>query len=209
MERLSIQHVWKKIDGNDVLKDINLELDQKDIHVLVGENGSGKTMLIRMLAGLVYPTKGRILFGGLEREKADLTVGVMIEHASLYPDFSAMENLELLAGIRKRITKEEIRNAIERVGLDLKDKKPFRKYSLGMKQRLLLAQAVMEKPDILLLDEPTNAIDKEGKELFYQIIEEEHQRGAWIIIASHSEQDIDVLGNHIIHIDQGRIVEYK
>lgn len=207
MERVSIQHVWKKMDGNDVLKDINLELDQNEIHVLVGENGSGKTMLIRILAGLVHPTKGRILFDGLEREKADLTVGVMIEHASLYPDFSAMENLKLLAGIRKRIAKEEVRNAIERVGLDPKDNKSFRKYSLGMKQRLLLAQAVMEKPDVLLLDEPTNAIDREGKELFYQIIDEEHRRGAWILIASHSEQDIEVLGNHIIHIDCGRITE--
>ena len=207
MERVSIQHVWKKMDGNDVLKDIHLELDQKEIHVLIGENGSGKTMLIRMLAGLVIPTKGKILFDGLEKEKADPTVGVLIEHASLYPDFSAMENLGLLAEIRKSITKEEVRNTIERVGLDPKDKKPFRKYSLGMKQRLLLAQAVMEKPDILLLDEPTNAIYKEGKELFYQIIEEEHQRGAWILIASHSEQDIEVLGNHIIHIDCGRITE--
>ncbi len=205
MKTVVINHLWKEIKGKTILEDICLDLEQKDLHLLVGENGSGKTMLIRILAGLVFPSKGKILFDGKPREIADPTIGIMIEHASLYPDFSAIENLELLACIRRRITKKQIAETIERVGLDPNNKIAFSKYSLGMKQRLLLAQAIMEQPDILLLDEPTNAIDKDGRELFYQILNEEHSRGAWILISTHNNQDIETLGGHIIQINQGRI----
>ena len=147
-------------ENQQVIKDLSFQVQEGEYVCVVGENGSGKTMLMRVIAGLVSPSSGQLLFDGKNRVDADPNIGIMIENASLYPELSGRENLRLLASIRKRATNEEIDQAIRRVGLEPEDKRTFRKYSLGMKQRLMLAQAIMEQPEVLLLDEPTNAIDR-------------------------------------------------
>lgn len=208
MEKLVIKNVSKKLGGRQILCDINLTLEASRIYGFVGKNGSGKTMLFRAISGLMKVTEGEISLDGkvLHKDFSVLpSLGIIIENVGLYPEFSAMENLKLLARIKRIIGETEIRAAIERVGLDPDDKRPIRKYSLGMKQRLVLAQALMEKPEILILDEPTNALDEGGVDLLRRIIFEEKERGALILLASHSREDIELLCNEIYVIKGGRI----
>ena len=134
-------------------------------------------------------------------------IGITIENAGLYPEFTGFNNLKILAKINNRIGNNEIKSAMERVGLDPDDKRTVRKYSLGMKQKIVIAQAIMEKPDILLLDEPTNALDTAGVELVRNIIMEEKRRGAIIVLASHNKTDIELLADEIIYIENGKIKE--
>ncbi len=129
----------------------------------------------------------------------------MIENAGLYPELTGLDNLKLLAKLNRKIGETEIREAIKKVGLDADDKRTFRKYSLGMKQRIVFAQAIMEKPDILLLDEPTNALDEKGVNSIRQIIYEEKQRGALILIASHNKEDIQILSDEIYYVENGTV----
>lgn len=208
MEKLVIKNVSKKLGGRQILSDINLTLETSRIYGFVGKNGSGKTMLFRAISGLMKVTEGEISLDGkvLHKDFSVLpSLGIIIENVGLYPEFSAMENLKLLARIKRIIGETEIRAAIERVGLDPDDKRPIRKYSLGMKQRLVLAQALMEKPEILILDEPTNALDEGGVDLLRRIIFEEKERGALIMLASHSREDIELLCDEIYVIKNGRI----
>lgn len=208
MEKLVIKNVSKKLGGRQILSDINLTLETSRIYGFVGKNGSGKTMLFRAISGLMKVTEGEISLDGkvLHKDFSVLpSLGIIIENVGLYPEFSAMENLKLLARIKRIIGETEIRAAIERVGLDPDDKRPIRKYSLGMKQRLVLAQALMEKPEILILDEPTNALDEGGVDLLRRIIFEEKERGALILLASHSREDIELLCDEIYVIKSGRI----
>ena len=192
-------------ENQQVIKDLSFQVQEGEYVCVVGENGSGKTMLMRVIAGLVNPSSGQLLFDGKNRVDADPNIGIMIENASLYPELSGRENLRLLASIRKRATNEEIDHAIRRVGLEPEDKRMFRKYSLGMKQRLMLAQAIMEQPEVLLLDEPTNAIDRKGVELVHQIMSEEAQRGAIVLLASHVDYDIRSLCSRVFLIEKGRL----
>lgn len=208
MERLVIKNVSKKLGGRQILSDINLTLETSRIYGFVGKNGSGKTMLFRAISGLMKVTEGEVSLDGkvLHKDFSVLpSLGIIIENVGLYPEFSAMENLKLLARIKRIIGETEIRSAIERVGLDPDDKRPIRKYSLGMKQRLVLAQALMEKPEIFILDEPTNALDEGGVDLLRRIIFEEKERGALILLASHSREDIELLCDEIYVIKSGRI----
>ena len=202
---LEIENLIKTFGTQTVISDISMTLVSGKIYGLVGRNGSGKTMLMRVIAGLVNPSSGQLLFDGKNRVDADPNIGIMIENASLYPELSGRENLRLLASIRKRATNEEIDHAIRRVGLEPEDKRMFRKYSLGMKQRLMLAQAIMEQPEVLLLDEPTNAIDRKGVELVHQIMSEEAQRGAIVLLASHVDYDIRSLCSRVFLIEKGRL----
>jgi len=202
---LEIENLTKTFGTQTVISDISMTLVSGKIYGLVGRNGSGKTMLMRVIAGLVNPSSGQLMFDGKNRVDADPNIGIMIENASLYPELSGRENLRLLASIRKRATNEEIDQAIRRVGLEPEDKRTFRKYSLGMKQRLMLAQAIMEQPEVLLLDEPTNAIDRKGVELVHQIMSEEAQRGAIVLLASHVDYDIRALCSRVFLIEKGRL----
>lgn len=207
---LKISHVHKKIKDKDILVDINMDLENQQIYGLVGRNGSGKTMLFRAISGLMKVDSGKITCDDIELSKdVDVfpSLGLTLENAGLYPEFTAVKNLDLLARIRKKITRNQILEAIKRVGLDPYDKRTVRKYSLGMKQRLVLAQAIMEKPDILLLDEPTNSLDVEGIELIRELILEEKNRGALIVVASHSKEDIEILCDHVFYIESGQLVE--
>lgn len=205
---LELKNVSKTIDGRVIIKPFHAVLEGGKVYGFVGENGSGKTMLFRLMGQLVPPTTGELLYDGFRvGKKNQPNIGVIIEHASLFPDMTGFENLEYLAGFRKRITKHEICEAIKRVGLDPADKRVFRKYSLGMKQRLLLAQAIMEKPDYLILDEAGNGLDKDGQVLLHDIIREEAERGAVVIIASHISWDISTLCDSVFYVDQGEIKE--
>ena len=209
---IKLSSIEKKIEDNMVLRDINIELESGNIYGFVGKNGSGKTMLFRMIAGLVKPDAGQILIDERSvkfNEENLLSIGLIIENAGLYKEFTARENLKLLASIRGVIGDDEIDAAIRKVGLDPKDKRKVGKYSLGMRQRLLFAQAVMESPDVLLLDEPTNALDKEGINMIRELILKERARGALICLASHNEADISMLCDKIFKMDMGELVNEK
>lgn len=207
---LELKNISKVIDGQTVVQPFHARLDGGNVYGFVGENGSGKTMLFRLIGQLISPTTGEILYDGLPVGKKNRpNIGLIIEHASLFPDMTGFENLEYLAGFRKKISKQEICGAIRRVGLDPADKRVFRKYSLGMKQRLLLAQAVMEKPDYLILDEAGNGLDQEGQILLHEIIREEAKRGAVVMIASHIASDISNLCDKVFYVAHGNVEEEK
>ena len=205
IQGVKLENITKQIGTTTILENICLTMKCGQIYGITGENGSGKTMLMRVIAGLVNPSSGQLMFDGKNRVDADPNIGIMIENASLYLELSGRENLRLLASIRKRATNEEIDQAIRRVGLEPEDKRTFRKYSLGMKQRLMLAQAIMEQPEVLLLDEPTNAIDRKGVELVHQIMNEEAQRGAVVLLASHVDYDIRSLCSRVFLIEKGQL----
>ncbi len=205
---LKIEHVSKTIRGKVILSDVNLQLESGHIYGFVGRNGSGKTMLFRAVSGLMKVSEGKILVDGRELNK-DMpvlpSVGLILENAGLYPELTGYKNLKYLAGLKGIIGDEEIRDAIKRVGLDPDDKRTYRKYSLGMKQRLAIAQAIMEKPEVLLLDEPTNGLDESGVELIRKVILEEKERGALILLASHSKEDIEQLTDVVYSVKDGKV----
>lgn len=203
--KVEISHISKTLRGAKVLDDVSLTLEGGKIYGLVGENGSGKTMLMRTVCGLVRPDRGSVTFDGQDRKTAKPVLGVMIENTALYPDLTGMENLGLFASILRIADKNAQAEAMERVGLDPKDRRTYRKYSMGMKQRLLLAQAIMEKPQVLLLDEPTNAIDAEGVALTHEIMRQEADRGAVVLLASHISADIHDLCCRVYRMDRGRL----
>lgn len=206
--KILIKDVCKQIKGNIILDHVNLELTGGRIYGFVGRNGSGKTMLFRAVSGLMNIDSGEITYDGnvLHKEASVLPdLGMILENAGLYPNLTGLENLRRLADIKKKIDDGEIRRAIERVGLDSADKRVFRKYSLGMKQRIVIAQAIMESPAVLLLDEPTNALDDQGVEMVRQILAEEKKRGALIMIASHNRDDIELLADEVYRVADGKI----
>ena len=203
--KVEISHISKTLRGAKVLDYVSLTLEGGNIYGLVGENGSGKTMLMRTVCGLVRPDRGTVTFDGQDRKTAKPVLGVMIENTALYPDLTGMENLGLFASILRIADKNAQAEAMERVGLDPKDRRTYRKYSLGMKQRLLLAQANMEKPQVMLLDEPTNAIVDEGVALSHEIMRQEADRGAVVLLASHISADIHDLCCKVYRMDRGRL----
>jgi ABC-2 type transport system ATP-binding protein len=208
MITLETRHLSKSIKGQVVLDDINIQMDKGNIYGVVGKNGSGKTMLFRCLAGLVYPSSGEILYDGKVLHK-DIpnppSIGIIIENMGLYPEFTGFKNLKYLASIHNRITDNEIKSAISRVGLNPDDKRTIKKYSLGMRQRIILAQAFMEHPSILLLDEPTNGLDEAGVKLVRDILKEEAANGTLIFISSHNKEDITYLCDSIYYMTSGRL----
>lgn len=206
---LQVQNVSKKIKNTYVLKNVSYTFKPGQVYGLFGKNGSGKTMLLRTLAGLVIPTEGEVIINNQVLHK-DISfpksVGIIIENMALLPQYDAYTNLFILSKIKKVATKHDIEEAIKRVGLDPFSKLKVKKYSLGMKQRLNIAQAIFEKPDILLLDEPTNALDDKGVELIQDLLLEEKKRGAIIIIASHLKEDIEPLCDFSLKMNEGNLV---
>ena len=205
MNELKVRGLCKTLKKTVVLDDIKIELKGGTITGIVGENGSGKSMLFRLLSGLVKPTEGEVLYNGEPLQVAEPNIGLVMDDVSMYPELTGRKNLELLAEIRHKIGKTQIDSALQRVGLDPEDKRIFRKYSLGMKHRLLLAQAIMEQPDFLFLDEPTNAIDVDGVQVFYKIIREEAKRGAVVMVSSHINSDIRELADQVYQMDHGKL----
>jgi ABC-2 type transport system ATP-binding protein len=205
---IEVHDLSKKLKKNNVLQSITYTFEKGRIYGLVGKNGSGKTMLLRAIAGLIIPTEGSVTINEKVLHK-DISfppsIGVIIENLELLPQFDAETNLKILAAIKKTASLEDIHHAIKRLELDRFGSLKVRKYSLGMKQRLNIAQAIFEKPEIILLDEPTNAIDEKGVERVLDILQEERERGATIIIATHNKDDVFPICDEVIEISNGRL----
>ena len=210
MHNVVLTNVSKTIGHDDVLKNISATFESGKIYGIFGRNGSGKTMLFRAICGLIKITTGEIYFNDLKLHR-DVSyapnVGVIIETPSFWKQFSGFENLKMLAAIQGKITDVEIAESLQRVGLDPNDKRPVKKYSLGMKQRLAIAQGIMEKPDLIVFDEPTNALDEEAVKLLRQILIEEKARGAIVLIASHNKDDIRLLSDVFMKMESRRLSE--
>lgn len=209
MAYIEIKNCSKNIGNKVILDNINLSLNKNQIYGFIGKNGSGKTMLFKSILGLLKLTEGEIIIDSHKIGISDsypISVGVMIENNNLWSYMNAFDNLKVLASINKSLTDHEIEEAIKRVGLDPKSKKTYSKFSLGMKQRLIFAQAIMEKPDLLVLDEPTNALDKNGVEMFKEIIKQEKERGATILISSHSIEGFDELCDNVFEMENGKLI---
>jgi len=210
MHTLIVSNLSKTIKKALVLDNINLHMKGGSIYGFVGKNGSGKTMLFRTISGLVKPTTGEIIVNGKKLYKEISFVpnlGLIIENVGLYPEFTGIRNLEMLAKINNKIDSFRIKESIKRVGLDPEDNRTVKKYSLGMRQRIVLAQALMEYPDFILMDEPTNGIDDSGVELIRTILQQEAERGAMVAIATHSKEDVEILCDVKFKMTNGNLEE--
>lgn len=209
---ISINNVCKAFKKNRVLNNVSITFEKNKIHGLVGRNGSGKTMLLKCICGFVPVTSGEIIVNGKSIGKdTDVPddLGIIIETPGFLPNYSGYKNLEFLASIKKHISKKEIINAIHRVGLDPESKKHVGKYSLGMRQRLGIAQAIMEHPSILILDEPMNGLDKHGVNDVRDLLMQLRNEGHTILLASHNAQDIDMLCDTVCEMDAGKLTIMK
>lgn len=203
---IEVQDVTKSFKGVTVLHQINVSFEKGKIHGIIGRNGSGKTVLIKTICGLIHPDQGKVIVDGKVIGKdVDFpeSIGAIIEAPGFLPLVSAYRNLSYLASLRGRIGRDEIRAAISFVGLNPDDKKAVGKYSLGMKQRLGLAQAIMEDPDILLLDEPMNGLDNNGVSEMRNYLLRLREKGKTILLISHSLEDINTLCDTVHEMDHG------
>ena len=209
---IEVKDVDLIIGKDQILNNINVCFEKGKIHGLIGRNGSGKTMLMKCICGFVRYTKGEIYVEGKKIGK-DIdfprNIGIIIETPGFIPYYSGYKNLKLLAGLKNKIGKKEIEETLEIVGLDPKLKKSVRKYSLGMRQRLGMAQAIMENPDILILDEPMNGLDKQGVADMREILLKLKEQGKTIMLASHSSEDIEILCDTVHEMDRGNIERLK
>ncbi|MCI8895657.1 MAG: ATP-binding cassette domain-containing protein [Lachnospiraceae bacterium] len=207
-EMIRIENLTKKFGAVTVLDQVDLSIEKGKIYGIVGRNGSGKTVLFKLIAGYLRPTKGQVVVGGKvigrDTDFAD-NIGIIIENPGFLKGYTGFKNLAYLAGIRNVIGEAEIRESMERVGLDPDSRKKVGKYSLGMKQRLGIAQAIMENPEILILDEPMNSLDNQGVEEIRKILMGLRDEGKTIILASHNKEDIEILCDEVYEMNQGRI----
>ena len=201
-----VENVTKTFGDQEVLKTVCVKFEMGKIYGIVGRNGSGKTVLLKCICGLLYPSTGTVTVGGkVVGKDVDYpeNVGFIIETPGFLPRYSGLKNLKYLASVRGKVKEDEIRKYMELVGLNPDDKKHVGNYSLGMKQRLGIAQALMENPDILILDEPMNALDNNGVEEMRTVLLKMKEQGKLIIIASHVRDDIDILCDEVYGIDAG------
>lgn len=195
-----------------ILININVEFEKGKIHGLVGRNGSGKTMLMKCICGFIKPTEGEIYVADKRIGKdCDFpeSIGIIIETPGFIPYYSGYKNLKLLADLNRKIDSQKIKQSMKQVGLDPESKLHIKKYSLGMRQRLGLAQAIMENPDLLILDEPMNGLDKDGVADMRKYLLELKEQGKTILIASHSSEDIEVLCDTVCEMDKGVLTKLR
>ena len=207
---IQLQNVTKRIKENTVLDNVSYTFKSGFVYGLYGQNGSGKTMLLRAISGLINLDSGSIFIDGEKlHDKIEFPpeTGIVIENMELLPECSAKRNLQMLAKIKNIADEKDLIFSLERVGLDPDSDKKVKKFSLGMKQRLNIAQAIFENQKIILLDEPTNALDEDAVQLIYKIIREEKSRGATIIVATHHKEDLKEVCDVILKIAEGKIVE--
>lgn len=203
---IQVKNLSKDFGQDRVLKCVNRDFESGKIHGIVGNNGSGKTVLMKCICGFLLPTEGTVIVNGRRVGKeVDFPpdLGVIIETPGFLPGVTGVKNLEILASLNKKIDLSEIADAIRRVGLDPHMKKPVGKYSLGMRQRLGIAQAIMEDPSLLILDEPLNGLDKHGVAEMRKLIKGLSAEGKTILLASHNQGDIDELCDTVCEMDAG------
>lgn len=210
MANIKLSDITKTIKKKTVLDNINLEMHAGTVTGFNGINGSGKTMLMRMITGLIRPTSGSVYIDDKELHK-DISfppsVGALLENPAFIDGYTGKENLKLLAGIKGLVTDNEIDEILDFVGLSNAKDKKYKKYSLGMKQRLGIAAAVMEKPEIVILDEPTNSLDSEGVEMVKSLVQREKERQSLVIIACHEYEILKSLSDIIYSIEDGKIID--
>lgn len=203
---IEVQNVVKRFRDQVVLKNVSISFEKGKIHGIVGRNGSGKTVLFKCICGLMHPEEGVILVNG-KRVGRDVDmpedIGAIIEAPGFLPNYSGYKNLRFLANIRRKIGKEEILNVLKTVGLDPESRKHVGKYSLGMRQRLGIAQAIMEDPEILILDEPMNGLDNAGVQDIRALLLELKAQGKTILLASHNHEDVAALCDTVHEMDGG------
>ena len=203
-----VKNATKQIHKAMILDNVNLELKGGNIYGFQGPNGSGKTMLMRLIGGLIRPTSGEVIIDGQRLGDAfdfPMSMGLLIENPAFLPDYTGLKNLELLAGIKREVDTTQICQVLMNVGLNPEDKRKYRKYSLGMKQRLGIAAAIMEQPDLILMDEPTNALDDKGVEQICELLRKERERGALIIMSCHDASILEKMSDVIYTIYDGRV----
>ena len=212
MSVIEVKNVVKKWGNNAVLDSVNLTAERSEIIGIIGHNGSGKTVLMKCICGFITPDSGEITVSG-KRIGRDIdipkNIGLIIEAPGFLPNFSGFSNLWQLAKIRGKISKDDVREVMETVGLNPRDKKHVGKYSLGMRQRLGIAQAIMENPDILILDEPMNGLDKNGVNDMRQLLLRLKSDGKTMLVASHNSVDIDVLCDRVFEIEKGNLKQVR
>lgn len=209
---IEIENAVKKFHETTAVDDVSLSFEKGKIYGIIGRNGSGKTVLFKCICGLSHLTSGSIIINGKKAGNGgnfSENIGMIIEHPGFLPNFSGYENLKMLACYRNQIGKKEICRVMEQVGLDSDSKKWVGKYSLGMKQRLGIAQAIMEKPEILILDEPMNGLDNRGVEEIRDILLGLKEEGTTILLASHNREDIEILCDEVFEMDKGKIISHQ
>jgi ABC-2 type transport system ATP-binding protein len=210
MTAIELNNVSKRIRGQAVIREVSVSMASGKIYGFQGINGSGKTMLMRLISGLIFPTEGSIEIDGKLLGK-DISfpdsIGLLLENPAFLNSYSGFTNLKMLASIQNKVDDGQIRDAISAVGLDPADKKHYRKYSLGMKQRLGIAAAIVESPDIVIMDEPTNSLDTDGVELVKTILTGQRARGALVIISCHDLSILQAMSDEIFLLEAGRVTK--
>lgn len=212
MSNIVIKNVSKSFDGIEVLHEVNLDLEEGKIYGFIGRNGSGKSVLFKIICGLYYPTSGSVLVDGVDIHKNDVfpnDMRVLIEKPNFLPNLTGLENLKLLASIQNKITEEDIILILDKLNLKKDMNKLYHKYSLGMKQKLAVAQVFMENPKMMIFDEPFNGIEEKTVEVIKKILLEEKNNGKIILISSHIKEDIEELADTIYFVDAGSVNSYR
>ena len=206
---IDIQHFTKRIDGTVVLDDISLQMESGKIYGFQGKNGSGKSMLMRAICGLIHPTEGSIKIDeklmGTDISFPE-SAGILIENPGFISSYSGLQNLKLMASIKRQVKEEYIKELMERFHLDPADKKAYRKYSLGMKQKLGIIAAIMEMPELIILDEPMNGLDEESIEILKDMILELKEKGKLIILSCHDSEELLYLADEIFNLKNGKLI---
>ena len=206
MDYIRLKDVYKTMKGTQVLKGVNLTVEQGDIVGIRGINGSGKTMVLRAIAGLIR-VDGSVEIGGKKMEPGECPkdIGVLVEMPGFLPEFTGKKNLQLLGMLQEGVTEEDIEEAMNAVGSDPKDRRHYKKYSLGMKERLGIAQAILKKPKLILLDEPTNGIDSDGIQILEELLWRLKEAGSTIVVTSHDRDFLDAVTSQCYEMKEGSL----
>lgn len=206
MDYIRLKDVYKTMKGTQVLKGVNLTVEQGNIVGIRGINGSGKTMVLRAIAGLIR-VDGSVEIGGKKMEPGECPkdIGVLVETPGFLPEFTGKKNLQLLGMLQEGVTEEDIDEAMNAVGLDPKDRRHYKKYSLGMKERLGIAQAILKKPKLILLDEPTNGIDSDGIQMLEELLWRLKEEGSTIVVTSHDRDFLDAVTSQCYEMKEGSL----
>ena len=208
---ITLENVCQKFKSEEVLKNVSVGFQKGNIYGIVGKNGSGKTLLFKTIVGFIRPTSGHVCVDqkeiGVDVDFVE-NVGLIIETPGFLSQYTAYKNLLYLADIRKKITGQQVIDAINRVGLDAANRKKVRNYSLGMRQRLAISQEIMEEPELIVLDEPMNGLDREGIKLVKELLQELREKGKTILLSSHYAEDVDIC-DMVYEMEHGELREHK